>query len=89
MPQCVFSMDYVYDVFGDVANYIDSRGDYMTTVASALTLVVILELMTFLMCIRGFIFCAGIHVHLYIKAGVSLNVTHSDFQQQATCFCNN
>lgn len=88
MPQCVFSMDYVYEVFGDVDNYIDSCGDYMTTIASALTLVVILELQTFLLCTRGFIFCAGF-IHLYIEAGVSLNVTHSDFQQQATCFCNN
>lgn len=44
MPQCVFSMDYVYEDFGDVDNYIDSCGDYMTAIASALTLVVILEL---------------------------------------------
>lgn len=36
MPQCVFSLD-----FGDVDNYIDSCGDYMTTIASALTLVAI------------------------------------------------
>lgn len=28
MPQCVFSMDYVYEDFGDVDNYIDSCGDY-------------------------------------------------------------
>lgn len=43
MPQCVFSMDYVYKDFGDV-DYIDSCGNYMTTIASALTLAVILEL---------------------------------------------
>lgn len=43
MPRCVFSMDYVYEDFGDV-NYIDSCGNYMATIASALTLVVILEL---------------------------------------------
>lgn len=28
MPQCVFSMDYVYEDFGDVDNYIGSCGDY-------------------------------------------------------------
>lgn len=43
MPQCVFSMDYVYEDFVDV-DYIDSCGKYMTTIASALTLVVTLEL---------------------------------------------
>lgn len=44
MPQCVFSMDMFMKIFGDVDNYIDSCGDYMPTIASALTLVVILEL---------------------------------------------
>ncbi len=28
MPQCVFSLDNVYEDFGDVDNYIDSRGDF-------------------------------------------------------------
>lgn len=41
---CVFSMNYVYEDFGDVDTYIDSCDDYMKTIASALTLVVILEL---------------------------------------------
>jgi len=40
MPQCVFSMDFVYEDFGDV-DYIDNCGNYMTTFASALALVVI------------------------------------------------
>lgn len=42
----VFSVDYVYEDSGDVDNYIDSCGDIycMTTIASALTLVVLLKL---------------------------------------------
>lgn len=33
-------MDYVYEDLGDIDNYIDRCGDYMITIASALTMVV-------------------------------------------------
>lgn len=44
MPQCVFSIDYIYEDFGDVDNYVDSCGDYMTNNCKCPHLVVILEL---------------------------------------------
>lgn len=41
---CVFSMNYFYEDPGDIDNYIDSCGEYMMTIASALTMLIILEL---------------------------------------------